>query len=94
MPGITQLIERAALVNPQGIAAHFEGRDTTWAELRGKIPKLAGALVASGLRGGDRVAILSGNSEFYFQCFFAVPWAGGVLTPINARLSADRKSVV
>ena len=88
MPGMTQLIERAALVNPKGIASHFQGRDTTWAQLRELVPPLAGAFVAAGLRAGDRIAILSANSDFYFQYFFAAPWAGGVVTPINARLSA------
>ncbi len=88
MPGMTQLIERAALVNPKGIASHFQGRDTTWAQLRELVPPLAGAFVAAGLRAGDRIAILSANSDFYFQYFFAAPWAGGVITPINARLSA------
>jgi len=86
--GLTQLIERAALVNPKGTATHFEGRDTTWARLLERVPRLAGAIVAAGLRDGDRVAILSANSDFYYEYFFAVPWAGGVITPINARLSA------
>ena len=80
MPGMTQLIERAALVNPKGIASHFQGRDTTWAQLRELVPPLAGAFVAAGLRAGDRIAILSANSDFYFQYFFAAPWAGGVVT--------------
>ncbi len=88
MTGLTQLLERAALVNPRGIASHFQGRDTTWADMRIEVPKLAGALAAAGLQPGDRVAILSANSDFYFQYFFAVPWAGGVITPVNARLSA------
>jgi long-chain acyl-CoA synthetase len=85
---MTQLIERAALVNPHGIASHFQGRDTTWAGMMQLVPRLAGALATAGMRTGDRVAILSGNSDFYFQCFFAVPWGGGVIVPINARLSA------
>jgi long-chain acyl-CoA synthetase len=52
-----------------------------------RVPALAGALAKAGVQAGDRVAILSANSDFYFQYFFAVPWAGGVITPINARLA-------
>ena len=36
---------------------------------------------------GDRVAILSLNSDRYLEYLFAVPWADAVLNPINTRWS-------
>jgi hypothetical protein len=41
-----------------------------------------------GLQEGDRVAILSLNSDRYLEYQMAVPWAGGVLNPCNIRWSA------
>ena len=37
---------------------------------------------------GDRVAILSLNSDRYLEYLFGVPWADAVLNPINTRWSA------
>ncbi|MFO1425612.1 MAG: long-chain-fatty-acid--CoA ligase [Steroidobacteraceae bacterium] len=88
MFGLTQLVERAALVNAGGVACHFQGRDTRWSELRERIARTAGVLRGLGVRDGDRVAIISANSDFYCQYLFAVAWAGGVITPVNARLTA------
>ena len=40
-----------------------------------------------GLAEGDRAAILSLNSDRYFEFFYATAWAGGVFVPINIRLA-------
>ena len=37
--------------------------------------------------GGDRVGILALNSDRYLEYFFAVPWAGAALNPVNIRWS-------
>ena len=39
---------------------------------------------------GDRVAILSLNSDRYLEYLFGVPWADAVLNPIDTRWSAER----
>jgi long-chain acyl-CoA synthetase len=39
------------------------------------------------LRTGGRVAILALNSDRYLEYFFAVPWAGGIVVPLNIRLA-------
>jgi fatty-acyl-CoA synthase len=46
------------------------------------------ALLALGLVPGDRVCMLSPNSHFYFESFFATAQAGLVLVPLNYRLVA------
>ena len=46
---------------------------------------LAGALASLGLSEGDRVAILSLNSDRYYESIFAVPWAGYCVVPLNTR---------
>jgi long-chain acyl-CoA synthetase len=89
MYSFTQLIQRAATVNRHGIASRFQGRTMTWGETRDCVQRIAGALCSIGIASGDRVAILAANSDSYFQWLFAIPWAGGVVVPINTRLSAD-----
>lgn len=89
MYSFSQALQRAATVHRHGIASRFMGRETTWAETSARVARIAGALRALGLAPGDRVAILAANSEVYFQLLFAIPWAGGVVVPVNTRLSPE-----
>ena len=47
-----------------------------------------GALQAAGVGRGDRVAILSLNRAAYLEYFYAAPWAGVTVVPLNTRLAA------
>ena len=60
----------------------------SYAELRQRVHRQATALRSAGLRQGDRVAVLAPNSPMLLEAHFGVPLAGGVLVPINTRLSA------
>jgi len=84
---LTQGVKRAAQVNRHGIATIDGERRRTWAEFEQRVAKLAGALLALGLEPGGRVAILSFNSDRYLEYFFAIPWAGGIIVPLNIRLA-------
>ena len=50
--------------------------------------RFGGLLHASGVQRGDRVAILSLNGDAYLEYFYAVPWAGALVVPLNTRLAA------
>ncbi|CAG0941626.1 long-chain acyl-CoA synthetase [Gammaproteobacteria bacterium] len=89
MYSFANMLRRAALVNRHGIATRFEGRQTSWAETLDRVQRLASALQRLGLAPGDRVAILATNSDLYVQLLFAIPWAGGVVVPINTRLAGE-----
>ena len=84
---LTQGLKRAAQVNRDGLATIDHERKQTWQVFEQRVARLAGALTALGLEAGGRVAILSFNSDHYLEYFFAVPWAGGVLVPLNIRLA-------
>lgn len=84
---LTQGVKRAAQINRHGTATINGERSRTWGEFEQRVAKLAGALRALGLEAGGRVAILSFNSDHYLEYFFAVPWAGGMLVPLNVRLA-------
>lgn len=84
---LTQPVRRNAQLYPNKVATLCGARRRTWAELIERVAKLAGALQAQGMKAGDRIAILAQNSDRYYESFFAVPWAGGVLVPLNIRWS-------
>src|SRR5215470_5160682 len=84
---VGQGLRRAAQIKPNGTATIFAGRRRTWREVQDRVARLAGGLVRAGLSKGGRVAILSLNSDRYFEYLLAVPMAGGALVPINIRLA-------
>mgnify|MGYP000965383921 CR=1 FL=1 len=56
--------------------------------------QLAGALLAAGLRRGDRVAMLFYNGQPLVEAYFATIKAGLVATPINFRLVAPEMEFI
>ena len=62
-------------------------RSFTYATMAAQVTRLAHALQARGLQPGDRVAYLAPNCAELLMAHFAVPLAGGVLVPLNSRLS-------
>ena len=85
MYSLSTALSRAALVSGNRTASQFQGRKQTWAETLDSVRRIAGAVASTGISGNDRVAILGGNSDVYFQCLFAIPWAGAVAVPVNTR---------
>ena len=83
---ITQALKRSAQLYSDRLATVCQDRERTWSEVEARVAKFAGALRKLGVENGERVAILSLNSDRYYN-FFATPWAGGVFVPINIRLA-------
>ncbi|MCM8729807.1 long-chain-fatty-acid--CoA ligase [Hephaestia sp. GCM10023244] len=69
-------------------AFSFEGRQTNWAEFDRHTARVAGALAASGVGKGHRIAYLGKNSDRYFELLFGAFRVGAVMVPINWRLAA------
>lgn len=86
---VTQLLEQATQSRGQHTATICAGRERTWQQLGDRIPRAASALSGLGLEAGEVVAVLSMNSDNYIELFFAVPWAGGVMAPLNIRWSVQ-----
>ncbi len=84
---ITQGLHRHIQQRPHATVIRSMGRSITFAELGQRVARLAGALVQLGLAQGDCIAMLSRNSHRYIEYALGVPWAGGVLNPVNTRWS-------
>lgn len=66
----------------------------TWRELAHRTRKLANALVALGVKPGDRVATIAWNTQRHLELYFAVSGMGAVLHTINPRLSVQQLQYV
>ena len=84
---ITHGLRRALQVNPDGLATVFGSRRRNWREIGDRVARLASGFHALGVKPGDRVAILSLNSDRYLEVYLATGWAGAVVVPLNIRWS-------
>ena len=87
-------LERSARVWPGKVAVIYGSRRLTYSEFAAETARVAGALRASGIESGDRVAYLMPNLPEMLIAHFAVPLAGGVLVAINTRLTAEEVSYI
>ena len=84
---LTQSLHRSLQQSPDQIMTICGDRVRTVTESVDRIARLAGALLTLGVEPGDRVGILSLNSDRYHEYLYAVPWAGAVVNPVNIRWS-------
>ncbi|ORW32761.1 fatty-acid--CoA ligase [Mycobacterium paraense] len=85
---LTQSLHRMLQQRADKPLTIFGDRQRTVAQSAERIARLAGALRSLGVARDDRVAFLGWNSDHYHEYCYAVPWAGGVLNPVNVRWSA------
>lgn len=80
-----RLPHKTALIDLHG------GRERrfTYAQLEQRLQRVAGALRASGLAPGDRIALMVGNRSEYVELFFGAMRAGILPVPANTKLPLD-----
>jgi long-chain acyl-CoA synthetase len=83
----THGLRRALQINPDGLATVFGERRRNWREVGERVARLAAGLRAHGANPGERVAVLSLNSDRYLELYLATAWAGAVIVPLNIRWS-------
>ena len=76
-----------AAERPERVAMREEDRVYSYAELDDLTARAASALIAAGLKKGDRIAWIGKNSDLYFTLFYGAARAGIVMAPIGWRLS-------
>ena len=91
-PAEFPLLIKSLLRTPLQIAANVEIVSDglvrySYADLHGRLQRLAAGLAAQGVKQGDVVAVMDWDTHRYFEAFFAVPMLGAVLHTINIRLA-------
>ena len=84
---VTQALHRLVQQEPDRPLTVYRGRVRTVAESADRVARLAGALRSAGVGPGDRVGMLSLNSDCYHEFLLGEPWAGAVVNPVNIRWS-------
>jgi fatty-acyl-CoA synthase len=83
---LAESVAAHARVRPAKIGARDSKRSLTYAQWDERASRLANALLALGLRHGDRVALLAYNAVEWLEIYVALARAGLVAVPINFRL--------
>ena len=78
-------LRRAIQIAPNKIAVIDQGHSFSFVELYDRCCALVGALKVLGIKRGDRVAILAGNSHRYLETYLGVPAGGFIVVPLNTR---------
>jgi fatty-acyl-CoA synthase len=85
-------LDRAAAAHGDRIAVVDGERRWTYAELRDRCRRLAGALASRAQ--GRPVAVLAPNTHVLLEANYGVPWAGVPLVAVNTRLSAGEVAYI
>src|SRR5262245_19148247 len=91
---IADMVRVQARNRGDAIVYEFEGRLTTFAEFDVQTNRVANALMALGLKKGDRIAYLGKNSDIYFQLLMGAMKAGVVTAPVNWRLAGPEVAFI
>ncbi|MCC5859526.1 MAG: AMP-binding protein [Ectothiorhodospiraceae bacterium] len=84
---LTYGLNRWSAQTPERTALICEDRETSYGELRDRVARLAGCLERWGAAPGDRVAILSLNSDRAIEMMLAAFWGARVANNLNIRWS-------
>ena len=91
---ILQVLDYAAEIHPRReiVSVTLEGglHRIGYRDVRGRVAKLANALVRLGLAPGDRVATIAWNGYRHFELYYATAGMGAVCHTINPRLAPEQ----
>lgn len=82
------LLDEMASARPDAEAVTFRGQRFTYAALKARADELARALLAAGVRRGDRVAVLLPNRPEWLISAFAISKIGGITVGVSTFSSA------
>jgi acyl-CoA synthetase (AMP-forming)/AMP-acid ligase II len=87
---VGDLAQRGRDVLGNGVALiDAAGTATSYAELTERVRRTAAAFAGRGMREGDRLAVLSGNSPQFLEALLAASLVGATVVPLNLRLRAE-----
>ena len=93
-PTIPAMVRDAARRFGDAEAVVDGARRVSFTELAASVANLAAALIASGIKSGERVAVWAPNSLEWIVAALGVTTAGGVLVPVNTRFRGAEAAYV
>ena len=85
---LTDFLDKGASLGPAAPCLTMAGQSRSYAEVQRLSWVIGQALDRSGIRPGDKVAVLSANDPVAFSCVFGIARAGAVWCPVNPRNEA------
>src|ERR1700752_2822602 len=89
---LADLVNIAAKRAPSAIAIEHDHGSLTYAQFWDRSVRIANALLARGLKKGDRVALFAHNCPEYLESYVGLQLAGLVAVPANFRLTPPELS--
>jgi len=86
---VNDFLRRSAKIYPNKEAIVDGPKRFTYREYQERCNQLGHALLALGIKKGDRVCILSPNSHYFMESYYGVTQIGAILVPLNYRLVAS-----
>jgi acyl-CoA synthetase (AMP-forming)/AMP-acid ligase II len=83
VPRLDAILARAALSDPKREAVVFNRQSWSYGVVHDRARRLAGALAATGVKKGDRVALWTNNRPEFVEVFFGVPMLGAICAPLD-----------
>src|SRR5699024_8060860 len=89
---LVSTVHETALKQPEKVAYHFMGKDTTYKQFDTQVAQLASSLDRLGVQKGDHVAFLLGNTPHFLIALYATMRLGATAVPINPIYTPDEIS--
>ena len=94
LTNLADMVRDRARTLGNALAYEFEGRQTSFAEFDVNTNRVANALVALGVKPGERIAYLGKNSDIYFELLMGAMKANVVMAPVNWRLAGPEVAFI
>ncbi|WP_413363523.1 fatty acid--CoA ligase family protein [Lysinibacillus sp. 3P01SB] len=91
---LVEQIRQQAFEQPEKIAYYFMGKGTSYAELEHTVGRFAATLQDMGVKKGDHVALLLGNTPHFIISLYATMRLGATAIPINPIYTPDEISYI
>lgn len=89
MYNLSENLKVSASKFPSHTSIVFMGQRITYAQLDQLVDHFAACLQASGIKKGDHVALLLGNSPQFIVAYYGILRTGAVVVPVNPLYAAD-----
>ncbi|MCD4837806.1 fatty acid--CoA ligase family protein [Neobacillus sedimentimangrovi] len=86
---LSSQLRDTAKVSAEKVAYYFMGQSSTYAELDEAITKFASGLAKLGVKQGDHIALLLGNSPQFVISFYGALRLGATVIPVNPIYTVD-----